>query len=125
MYIIASLHLHLGEKMNVKVKFIGCACSLAVFGLAGCKANGPEPEKASAIVSQVENAGSGSLSGVDEGSMQAWLNGHKDIARQINPECKAVGVKAPASWATTTEGRLCAADGQVMFMMPTQHYKAF
>lgn len=107
---------------------LACISGLGIMTvLSGCKSDAPSapvvPE--SEIVKQVEAAGSGKLEGLDRATIQGWLAGHQDVAKKIGPECKSVGVNATAAWATTTEGNVCAADAQVLFLTPTQHYKPY
>lgn len=96
---------------------------LCLAALSGCTSAAHEEN--SQIVRTVETAGSGSLSGLDQGSIEAWLNAHEATAKQIAAPCRAAGQKAPANWLHTTEGAVCAADARVMFTMPTNLYKPY
>lgn len=101
------------------------AAAATCFVFSGCKSESPSTSSDSPIVKEVEAAGSGTLSGLDQLTIQKWLTGHPDTAKKIAPQCKAVGANAQAVWATTTEGVLCTADAQVMLTMPTKLYKPF
>jgi hypothetical protein len=71
------------------------------------------PEPSSPVVEKVERAGSGSLIAVSKDAMREWLGKHKDVAYQADETCKPIRVNAPAQWAESTEGRLCAAAREV------------
>ncbi len=101
------------------------SCVTAGIGFTGCRSGAPSAQNQSQIVKEVEAAGSGPLEGLDQLTIQRWLNGHQDVAKRIAPECKGVGPTRPAAWATTTEGIVCTADAQVMFTMPTHLYKSY
>ncbi len=96
--------------------------AMVVAVLSGCR-TAQHPR--SAIVTEVEAAGSGPLDGLDEVTVQRWLGGHPEVAKRVALECKAAGAKAPATWAMSTEGVVCTADAQVMFTMPTKLFKPF
>src|ERR1700677_636018 len=87
----------------------GCLAVLA--GLFAC--NRSEPR--SPIVEKVEQAGSGNLAGVSKDSMREWLGKHKEMAYQVDENCKPVRQKATAQWAGSTEGRLCTAARELAF----------
>lgn len=88
---------------------------LAMSFIGGCRST---PSPSSKIVAEVEAAGSGKLDGLDEGTIQNWLNQHSDVAKKIGPECGAVMKTAKADWANTTEGHVCRADAKVLFFTP-------
>lgn len=92
---------------------------------SGCRQSSDLEGRPSAIVATVEGAGAGPLAGVDQGTIQLWLNAHSEVAKQIVTPCKQAGAKSQARWRLTTEGIVCAADAQVMFTMPTKLYKSF
>ena len=116
---------HPEGKMRKATDLLLIAAAVICVVISGCKSESPATSTDSPIVKEVETAGSGKLEGLDQLTMQKWLTGHSDVAKKIAPECKAVGAKAPAAWATTTEGVLCTADAQVMLTMPTKLYKPF
>ncbi|MFT4114453.1 hypothetical protein [Silvibacterium sp.] len=96
---------------------------LCFVAFSGCTSRSHDQD--SQIVRTVEAAGAGSLSGLDQGSIEAWLNSHETTAKQIAAPCKIAGQRAPANWLHTTEGAVCAADARVMFTMPTNLYKPY
>lgn len=59
------------------------------------------------------------LENVDSGAIQAWFGKHVDVARQILPSCQSASQNAPASWRTTTEGRVCATAASVSWLSPS------
>jgi len=75
---------------------------IAMTGCSGCK-------RPSTIVAKAEAAGAGDLSSASTGAIQSWLERHRAVAHEVNRMCAAVRDNAPADWADTTEGRLCAA----------------
>jgi hypothetical protein len=84
---------------------------IAVLVMAGCK----PAEPTSAIVQKLEAAGSGDLSHSSADSIQQWLGPRRQLAIEVETMCKQVRPNAPASWAETTEGRICAASAQLAF----------
>lgn len=65
-------------------------------------------ETPSAIVAYAEAHGSGDLQLASAVSIQLWAHEHKPLAEQIYGMCKAQA-SPDATWADTTEGRLCLA----------------
>ena len=78
---------------------------------AGCA----RPELRSAIVEKAEQAGAGNLSATSLTGIQQWLGKHREVASEIENMCKPVRQRATASWADTTEGRLCSAAHELAF----------
>src|SRR5580698_3902662 len=87
----------------------GCLALLA--GLFACSRSEPR----SPIVEKVEQAGSGNLAGVSKDGMREWLGKHKEMAYQVDENCKPVRQKATAQWVDSTEGRLCTAARELAF----------
>jgi hypothetical protein len=106
-------------------QYIGCLLMGAGLLATGCKSSEPGSAANSKIVQEVQAAGSGQLDGADEASMQGWLNKHQDVAKKISGECGTATKAATAQWAGSTEGRLCAADAKVMFLVPKDLYHAY
>jgi hypothetical protein len=81
-----------------------------VIAMAGCSVS----ERPSAIVKKAEAAGAGDLSTASTVAMQAWLERHRDLARDLDRTCGGVRSQAPAQWVDSTEGRLCTASRNVV-----------
>jgi hypothetical protein len=77
---------------------------LLVLLLAGCTKEPP-----SEIVQKVEAAGAGDLRAASQQSVEDWFRKRTDFAVQIRDECRPIREKAPATWSSTTEGRVCNA----------------
>src|SRR5690242_1339349 len=72
-------------------------------------------EPPSPIVQKLEAAGSGNLSQTSADSIQQWLGPRRQLAIEVENMCKQVRPNAPANWAETTEGHVCAASAQLTF----------
>ena len=77
---------------------------LLVLLLVGCTKEPP-----SEIVQKVEAAGAGDLRAASQQSIEDWFRKHTDYAVQIRDECRTIREKAPATWSSTTEVRVCSA----------------
>lgn len=77
---------------------------LLVVLLVGCTKEPP-----SEIVQKVEAAGSGNLRAASQQSIEDWFRKRTDFAVEIRDQCRPIREKAPASWSSTTEGRVCNA----------------
>jgi hypothetical protein len=77
---------------------------LLVLLLVGCTKEPP-----SEIVQKVEAAGAGDLRAASQQSIEEWFRKHTDFAVEIRDQCRPIREKAPASWSSTTEGRVCSA----------------
>ena len=84
----------------------GMRLSLAVLVLllVGCT-----KEPSSEIVQKVEAAGASDLRAASQQSIEDWFRKRTDFAVQIRDECRPIHEKAPATWPSTTEGRVCNA----------------
>ena len=78
--------------------------------LAGCRHAEPSP-----IVTAFQNAGGGDVGHATPGSISAFLSKHDDLRKQLTPLCKPKQASAPADWATTDEGKVCAANTSANF----------
>ena len=78
--------------------------------VAGCKHIDPSP-----IVTAFQNAGGGDFDHATPGSISAFLAKHDDLRKQLTPLCKQRQANAPADWATTDEGKVCAANASANF----------
>src|SRR5215475_13973592 len=87
------------------------ASTVFVLVMSACKPGEPP----SAIVQKLETAGSGDLSHTSADSIQQWLGPRRQLAIEVENMCKQVRTNAPANWAETTEGRICAASAQLTF----------
>jgi hypothetical protein len=110
--------------MGTKMKSIMTALCMAGL-VAGCKTSGPGSAAESTIVQEVQAAGAGELDTTPEPAIQSWLSQHQDVAKRIGPDCNTVRKNAAANWSTTTEGRVCAAAAQVLFVAPKDIYKPY
>ncbi|MGA8026199.1 MAG: hypothetical protein WB992_03580 [Bryobacteraceae bacterium] len=61
----------------------------------------------SAIVRQIEAAGSGDISTFSEPGLVKWFGAHQEFAKQITRECIPLAQNKPASWIMTAEGTAC------------------
>jgi len=85
------------------------ACLMCLSLLAGCRYAEPSP-----IVTAFHNGG-GELDHSTSGSIAAFLSKHDDLRRQLTPLCKQRQASAPAGWATTDEGKVCAGNASANF----------
>lgn len=115
--------------MRKAIVVLGTVLGLMV---SGCKSNQPgsssvpaETKPSSAIVQQVEAAGSGDLEGLNEPAIQNWLAKHADVAKRVSPQCGQVARNATAAWGASTEGRVCDAVAKVMFFQPKDLYNGY
>ena len=76
---------------------------VALIGCSGIK-EGP-----SSIVQKAESCGAGELSATSAAAIQDWFSKHRDCAGGVDTMCKPVSQGAVASWADSTEGRVCIA----------------
>ncbi len=102
------------------------------FTVTGCKSkqsgSPSEPtmtQPSSAIVQQVEAAGSGDLESLNEPAIQNWLAKHSDVAKRVSPQCGQVARNASAAWGASTEERVCDAVAKVMFFEPKDLYNGY
>ena len=73
--------------------------------VAGCK----KPEPPSPIVKLMEDAGAGDVSATSDEGISRWLDQHKAVLLEVKKRCIEVRkANPPATWSTTTEGRVCA-----------------
>ena len=92
--------------MEARAGFISI-CLLALGALASC---GYDPRaQESAIVREVEAAGSGNLDTSSPQGLGIWFGNHRQFANKISKECEPLLNKGDAHWAETAEGRVCAA----------------
>ena len=86
-------------------------CGIGIFlMLAGCKT----VEK-SQIVTAFQNAGGGDVSQATPAGITSFLAQHEDLRKQLTPLCNEQKAKAPASWSTSNEGKICTANAQANF----------
>jgi hypothetical protein len=78
--------------------------------LSSCRHIEPSP-----IVTAFQNAGGGDVDHATLGSISAFLSRHDDLRKQLTPLCKQKQAGAPADWATTDEGKVCAANTSANF----------
>jgi hypothetical protein len=85
------------------MKFSFLLLVVALIGCSGIK-EGP-----SSIVQKAESCGAGELSTTSMSAIQDWFTKHRDCAGGVDTMCKPVSQGAVASWADSTEGRVCIA----------------
>ena len=90
--------------------FCAFVVSAGLMIVAGCRHIEPSP-----IVTAFQNAGGGDVDHATPGSISAFLAKHDDLRKQLTPLCKQKQAIAPADWATTGEGKLCAANASANF----------
>ncbi len=78
--------------------------------LSSCRHSEPSP-----IVTAFQNAGGGDVDHATPGSISAFLAKHDDLRKQLTPLCKQRQASAPADWATTDEGKVCAGNTSANF----------
>ena len=71
--------------------------------LGGCTTEPPSP-----IVQKVE-AGAGDLRAAAQPTIEDWFRKHSEFAVEVRDQCRPIREKAPATWSSTTEGRVCNA----------------
>jgi hypothetical protein len=89
-----------------------CLC-LVVAGLlipAGCGHADNSP-----IVTAFHRGGGGDLNHSTTDSISAFLAQHGNLRKQLTPLCAQREASAPADWATTGEGRVCASNARANF----------
>lgn len=92
------------KRVSVWVAAVGLAM------LAGCR-----HVENSQIVSAFQKAGGGDVDKSTVDSIADWLAKHEDVRKQITPLCSEKTANAPADWATTDEGRVCAGNTRANF----------
>ncbi len=85
---------------------VGMRLSVVLLGLllVGCTKEPP-----SEIVQKVEAAGAGDLRAASQQSIEYWFRKHTEFAVEVRDQCRPIRQKAPATWSSTTEGRVCNA----------------
>jgi hypothetical protein len=88
------------------------SASLSV--LVGCKHIEPSP-----IVTAFHNASGGDVDQSSPDSIAQFLSKHEDLRTQLTPLCTEKKAAAPADWATTDEGKICAGNTRANFFGKT------
>ena len=63
----------------------------------------------SAIVQRVKAGGAGDVEVASVEDMTRWFGDHKTTVNAVYPMCKKIEPNEPASWRSSTEGRICTA----------------
>ena len=66
-----------------------------------------EPD--SAVVRRVEAAGAGDVRAASNDALLDWFRKRQDAGQGVRKSCEPISKDAPATWADTTEGRVCRA----------------
>ena len=66
-------------------------------------------EPPSEIVQKVEAAGAGNPRAASQESIEDWFRKHVEFGVEVRDQCRPIREKAPATWSSTTEGRVCNA----------------
>ncbi len=95
-----------------------------IIRLTGCSGIKDGP---SSIVQKAESCGAGELSTTSVGAIQDWFTKHRDCAGGVDTMCKPVSQGAVASWADSTEGRVCIAARSVAqwTRLPSKDHETF
>ena len=89
---------------------VGACLMILVGALSGCRHIEPSP-----IVTAFRNAGGGDVNHATPDSIAAFLGKHEDLRKQLTPLCNQKVANAPADWATTDEGKVCAGNTHANF----------
>jgi hypothetical protein len=82
--------------------------------LSGCRHIEPSP-----IVTAFQNAGGGDVVHATPDSISAFLAKREDLRKQLTPLCNQKKANAPADWATTDAGKVCAGNTRANFFGKT------
>src|SRR5438128_901850 len=66
-------------------------------------------ETDSPIVRRAEEAGAGNVRAASSDALLDWFRKHQVVGQEIRKLCEPIRKNAPATWADTTEGRVCQA----------------
>jgi hypothetical protein len=94
----------------ISLVVVGAGLMILASFFSSCKHIEPSP-----IVTAFQHAGGGDVSNTARGSIAAFLSKHEELRRQLTPLCKQKQASAPAAWATTDEGKVCAANQNANF----------
>ena len=78
--------------------------------IAGCRSVEKSP-----IVAAFQGAGGGDVSKSTPDGIAQFLAKHDDVRKQITPLCQQRKGSAPADWAATEEGKVCAGNTRANF----------
>ncbi len=81
-----------------------------LIALTGCRHVEQSP-----IVTAFHNAGGGDIDQSTPESISQFLAKHEDVRKEITPLCAQKKANAPADWATTDEGKVCAGNDRANF----------
>jgi len=81
-----------------------------LLALTGCR-----HVEQSRIVTAFHNAGGGDIDQSTPDSISQFLAKHEDVRKEITPLCSQKKANAPADWATTDEGKVCAGNDRASF----------
>ena len=81
---------------------------LILTGMTLCSCYDPNAQT-SAIVREVESAGSGNLDVSSLNGLVMFLSARPSLAKRIDQECEPLAERADAHWVETAEGRACLA----------------
>ena len=81
---------------------------LGVIAIGLLMATGCRHVSDSQIVAMFRAAGGGDPDHATPDDMGAWLAKHQDVSQKLTPMCASRRSQAPADWANTDEGKVCA-----------------
>ena len=90
----------------------GCVwiAAAGLIALTGCRHVEQSP-----IVTAFQNAGGGDIDQSTPDSISQFLAKHEDVRKEITSLCAQKKANAPADWATTDEGKVCAGNARANF----------
>ncbi len=91
-------------------QFCVCLVGAGLLILAGCRHVEDSP-----IVTAFHNGGGGDVDHSTTDSISEFLAQHEDLRKQLTPLCTQKKASAPADWATTDEGKVCAGNTRANF----------
>ena len=89
---------------------VGAGLTIRSSIISGCRHTEP-----SLIVTAFHNAGGGDIDHATPSAISVFLAKHEDLRKQLTPLCDQKKAAAPAEWATTDEGKVCAGNASANF----------
>lgn len=96
--------------MKLRIRTMAAVAMLVA--VTGCRSNSTATGQESAIVQQVEAAGSGDVTEVPVQSLEHFFDGDVRLAVRIQAECTSAVQPGNAAWEISPEGKVCLAANQ-------------